>query len=119
MLTPSVTTLATYNITTTTSGTLTVPTVDFSWMLTVTNKALLTTLGPQGYAVHCYNFLSETLDANTLAILDGTNFAIKLIATSLISFLKTFFSNIWWYDTDFKEYPTYIGNGTAWVKIKN
>lgn len=25
----------------------------------------------------------------------------------------------WYYDTDFREYPTYIGNGSTWTKIKN
>ncbi|QNO17687.1 hypothetical protein [Caproicibacterium amylolyticum] len=25
----------------------------------------------------------------------------------------------WYYDTDFREYPTYIGDGTQWTKIKN
>lgn len=69
--------------------------------------------------VQCYDFISESLTSNALTLLDGINYKIALIKSGKISSLYSFFNNAWWYDADFEEYPTYIGNGAAFIKIKN
>jgi hypothetical protein len=68
---------------------------------------------------YVYDYQSETLTNNTLALLSGSTYIVKLITTSNINYFKTFFQEAWWYDTTFEEYPTYIGDGTSWTKIKN
>lgn len=72
----------------------------------------------------------------TLAIRTGGTYKIRLLDDSkLLSQLKKFssdlitekmkaekywsFSDAWLYTTDFQPYPTYIGDGTQWTKIKN
>lgn len=86
----------------------------------------LITVGQKMYAcdllyckVDVFNFTSEALSAGTLAILDGVQYNTKLVTTAAINFLRMTFRDVWWYDTGFQEYPTYIGDGTSWTKIKN
>lgn len=71
------------------------------------------------YSSDIYDFESETLSENTLAVLNGSLYKCTLVKTTLINYLRTLFADIWWYDTNFEEYPTYIGDGSAWNKIKN
>lgn len=68
--------------------------------------------------IQYYDFVSETLAENTLAILDGISRNTELISTSKMN-VPFRFQDAWWYSTDFHEYPTYIGNGTEWTKYKN
>lgn len=47
--------------------------------------------------------------SNKYALISGTDFK-----------LDSYFKNIWKIENgEYKEYPTYIGNGTSWVKFKN
>ncbi|QAT48599.1 hypothetical protein EQM14_01705 [Caproiciproducens sp. NJN-50] len=68
--------------------------------------------------IQYYDFASETLAENTLAILDGISRNTQLISTSKMN-VPFRFQDAWWYSTDFNEYPTYIGDGSAWTKYKN
>jgi len=52
---------------------------------------------------------------DTIYIASGKNYIAKLIGTS-----KMAFNDIWLYKNNkLQEYPTYVGNGTSWTKIKN
>lgn len=80
---------------------------------------------------------SESQNSGTLCIQSGAKYGVTILNTkklygSLSKYtnppieqaeftpLKDFsFFDAWYYDTDFKEYPTYIGNGSTWTKIKN
>ncbi|WP_326975045.1 hypothetical protein [Caproicibacter sp. BJN0012] len=68
--------------------------------------------------IQYYDFVSETLPENSLAVLDGTSRKVQLISTSKQN-LPLYFQDAWWYGTNFNEYPTYTGDGTAWTKYKN
>lgn len=72
---------------------------------------------PSRYTI--LDFVSETLDPNQLAVLNGRDYSYKIISTAKMNYLRAVLNNAWWYDTDFREYPTYIGDGTSWTKIKN
>lgn len=87
---------------------------------------LLVGLTDRVVAIHDYNgttntyhLTSEALTANTLAITWGKSFLTNIIKTAKINAIRTYFANVWWYSTQFNEYPTYIGNGSSWIKIKN
>lgn len=72
-----------------------------------------------GSGSNTYHIISETLQSNVLAITNGRSYRTKIITTTNINAIPFWFANVWWYDTDFREYPTYIGDGTQWNKIKN
>lgn len=75
--------------------------------------------GGLGGSSNTYHIISEILANNTLALVNGRSYKCNVITTSQINALRYTLANAWWYDTDFHEYPTYIGNGTAFTKIKN
>ena len=77
---------------------------------------------------------SESID--TLCLQEGEEHRINILSTNSVqtglpkkarSILnssqyqpaKLSLSDAWYYDTDFREYPTFIGNGSTWTKIKN
>ena len=72
-----------------------------------------------GSDISIYDLQSEVLPKNTLALISGRENLITLISTRGIDSLNSSFSDVWWYDTNFREYPTYIGDGKQWNKIKN
>ena len=80
---------------------------------------------------------SEAQQSGTLCILTGSAHPFKILnIKALLTHLPKYtnapvqsnmyhaeddFSlhDAWYYDTDFREYPTYIGDGAKWTKIKN
>ena len=82
------------------------------------NKRLLCAF-VAGSKLFYYNFESESLPENTLAVLDGAKYNVKLITSATMNFLRAVFNDAWWYSDNFNEYPTYIGDGSQWNKIKN
>lgn len=66
-----------------------------------------------------YDLKSEVLPKGTLALISGRENLITLISTRGIDSLNSSFSDVWWYDTNFREYPTYVGDKKQWNKIKN
>ena len=74
---------------------------------------------------------------NTLLLQNGNTYKMRVVGTDkLLSKMKKYTALIqnspyyhrdydfsiddaWYYDNDFQEYPTYIGDGTQWTKIKN
>ena len=66
-----------------------------------------------------YDFKSEVLPKDTLALISGRENLITLVSTRGIDSLNSSFSDVWWYDTNFREWPTYTGDGKQWNKIKN
>lgn len=80
---------------------------------------------------------SEAQQSGSLCILTGSTHPFKIVnIKALLTHLHKYtnapvqsnmyhaeddFSlhDAWYYDTDFREYPTYIGNGTQWSKFKN
>lgn len=61
------------------------------------------------------NLTIDTYKENTIYIATGETNTAKLLETSEINF-----DDVWLYkDSALQEYPTYIGNGTSWEKIKN
>ena len=114
-----------FNIITETSVTLTIPISPDRMGNIITNCCvgsslyLMDTDGTEyDQSMYVYDTTSETLPQNSLAILSGSIYRFILISTVKM-LLETVMNNVWWYDTDFREYPTYIGDGTKFNKIKN
>ena len=72
-----------------------------------------------GSDISIYDLQSEMLPKDTLALISGRENLITLISTRGIDSLNSSFSDVWWYDTNFREWPTYTGDGKQWNKIKN
>lgn len=78
-----------------------------------------------------YNFMSKQYGADKTLILDLPdnkpfgNYYTELVTTKErakfgLSRILSAFNNAWLYhDNDVKEYPTYYGDGTKWIKFKN
>lgn len=105
-----------YNVITGTDNPVTISLYEPSIAATASTNELFA-MGSLHKLYHYY-LTSEILVSNILALLRGTVHKYNLIQTSKIN-IDSYFNNVWWYDTDFREYPTYIGNGTSWTKIKN
>lgn len=84
------------------------------------------------------NLTSEAQKNGGLCLLAGTKHAFLLINSDKAIFqmhqytaaltasnsykkptIDFSINDAWYYDTDFREYPTYVGDGTQWSKFKN
>lgn len=71
--------------------------------------------------VTAFDITKDTLKNGTVAIEDNPIYDAKFYeSTDGELYLRGLFGNVWLYENDdYQEYPTYIGNGTSWRKVKN
>lgn len=82
-------------------------------------------------------FTSESQSENTLCLQNGSTYPMRVLNVEGLTKTLTKYtdnpiaqnefhrdkdfsiSDAWMYTNDFQYYPTYVGNGTAWTKVKN
>ncbi|WP_195983948.1 hypothetical protein [Clostridium sp. D33t1_170424_F3] len=71
--------------------------------------------------VTAFELKNSPLPENTVAIEDKINYDAILYSSLDKSLnLRSWFDHVWFYkDGKYQTYPTYIGDGTQWVKIRN
>ena len=72
-------------------------------------------------AMPVYHISTEQMADNTLAILDYPNrYSTKIITNSPADYIRLYFGDVWIYrNGKMQRYPTFVGDGTRWSKIKN
>ncbi len=95
------------------------PTIGVECFLCKNAKNKLFTIG-RDLACHLYNFDSESLLDNSVAIRKEFNSHAVRVVTGANYEITDYYGDVWYYSNGiYHEYPTYIGNGAVWKKIKN
>lgn len=76
---------------------------------------------PADMDVTMFDVTKDVLKNHTVALEDNPLYDARLYtSTDNKLYLRGLFGNVWLYENDdYQEYPTYIGDGTSWRKVKN